>query len=316
MPLWQVVGYGSAKSHQRHTSGLEMDRTFAYRLLAWAGGSGHVDSAGWRASAAQGPSRQVDVLVEHPLYPSLHPYLGEKSREMLATSRSPQPFSFSPVFAGGTDIFLSYVLDDIGRLAQQWCLEKLPVSVGAQQGRQDDNNELPVPGPHLNRMAPRLKYEGLRCWGDWAFPADLGVCALQVVAIRNTQVSIINTANNVTASIEYKHADSIERFVVKNATWISLNRQDKSPITGGPRMHRSVSLGGNEVQDLVVTMQDRNGRVYSSLAPDESYNDFSVGHWTIAITICSDNADTLVLRGGFTLYPDGNRLAFDERAFT
>lgn len=267
-----------------------------------------------RQVAKQTNRTTVDVMVEHPFYPSLHPYLGEKSRAALSQPRSTD--FYSPVFTGGTDTFLESVLDDIGRLAQDWRLDKLPVPDSAQDGHHDDNNKAPLPDSHLKRMAPRLKYEGLRCWGDWAFPADLGVCALQVVAIRNTQASIMNTANNVTASIEYTHDDGIERFVVKTAAWIRLQQQQNSPITGGPRLSRSVSLAGNEAQDLLVTMQNRDGRVFSSLEANDSYHDIAIGHWTITATISSDNADTLVLRGGFTLYSDAHRLVFDHPAFT
>ncbi len=149
-------------------------------------------------------------------------------------------------------------------------------------------------------LAPILSYEGITSGGDYAF--TYGPHNLQVVTIRNTQLAVKNTANNVKASVEYNHAGG-NRFIVRDALW----------IVDGRRWH-VVNLSGNEAQRLVLLSRAKDQTLFASF--DENYigRDLEVGHWNIRIMIAGDNCDPLVLEGGFTILPDEKRLVYDQPA--
>jgi hypothetical protein len=165
-------------------------------------------------------------------------------------------------------------------------------------------------GKTIMGHAPRLEYRGVQPVSTRAFQIPLNRCALWKIAIRNSQVLVANTAYNVRASIEYGHADNVNNFRL-TGIWEYVDS------SGGSFLYPTVSLDGNETQELIVAMQSATDeRVVT--APDDShiFKVLSIGHWNIKITISSDNAGMLVLQGGFTLYPDGNRIVFDQPEFT
>jgi hypothetical protein len=168
------------------------------------------------------------------------------------------------------------------------------------------------------RHWPILSYLELSGDEKWLFEAPMDVCFLQVLHIKNTQVSVPNTAKKVNATIEYKHDDGRNKFNVRSASWKNTNRNDTNPTTGGPRLVSGLNLESNEAQKLIVTMQHKDGRVFASPEINESFEDLAVGHWKAKVKITCDNARGLTLHGGFTVFPDegnGRRLAFDRPAF-
>ena len=164
------------------------------------------------------------------------------------------------------------------------------------------------------RHRPKLRFIGLGSSFDWCFNAPMGVCSLHTLVIQNDQISVPNTAHKVVCSILYKHDNGRDAFTAKRATWWNVNPNDTSPTTGGPRHVASLNLGGSEAQNLIIGMQQRQDRqVFSSPELNESFQDLSVGHWTLKITITSDNARPLLLTGGLTVFPDGTdrKLVYD-----
>jgi hypothetical protein len=67
-------------------------------------------------------------------------------------------------------------------------------------------------------------------------------------------------------------------------------------------------------------MQDKNGRVIASPEAGQSYQELSVGHWTVLVTVTSDSVPPLKLRGGLKVDRNvvENRIfvEFDSPAFT
>jgi hypothetical protein len=164
-----------------------------------------------------------------------------------------------------------------------------------------------------DRHAPILAYKGLNTAGPWAFCVPLNRCFLQVLTIENIQVAVENVARNVRADIDYRHSDGVDRLCVKDAAWINTNPMGSN--SPGSNIVNALSLSGDESQRLVVMMQrEGDNAVIASMDRTDFYETLKVGHWDATIEIKADNAETLWLEGGFTVYPD-NRLVFDRPAF-
>jgi hypothetical protein len=80
-----------------------------------------------KLSRDQGRST-ADVIVEHPAFPSIRPYLGEQAKNILNTSRF--LLGSLTINRAVMDTFLDYVLDDIDRMAKEWEIDKpVPQSI-------------------------------------------------------------------------------------------------------------------------------------------------------------------------------------------
>jgi hypothetical protein len=148
-------------------------------------------------------------------------------------------------------------------------------------------------------FTPVLSYEGITAGGERTFAQRK--YRLQVAAIRNAQLAVMNTAQNVTASIEYNHAGG-SRLQVRNALWI------EDELTSS-----LVNLSTNAVRHLIVLAQ-KEKRLLASFDSGLVERELEIGHWAVKVTITGDNIKPLVLEGGFTLLPDGGRLAYDRPA--
>ncbi len=165
---------------------------------------------------------------------------------------------------------------------------------------------------------PVLEYGHVINGGNMCFEGRIGVCSLQVATIRNTRLPIPALARKVSASIEYIRDENTDRLFVASATWKNTN--PPSHDMPGTVPTSTIDLESNEEQELVVSMQDKNGRVIASPEAGQSYQELSVGHWTVLVTVTSDSVPPLKLRGGLKVDRNvvENRIfvEFDSPAFT
>jgi hypothetical protein len=172
---------------------------------------------------------------------------------------------------------------------------------------------VPVPTKSTSATTsdPILSYQGITNAQPWSV-SRMGVCVPQVVRIKNTQISVENTANNVVARIEYLHASG-DRFVIKEAPWIEVksDRTGRNEIT---RQCSTVFLRGDEEQSVVFLLVDKDRRLMTSADMLNPLKELPVGYCTAKITVSADNCRPLRGEIGFTLLPEG-RLVYDRPAF-
>jgi hypothetical protein len=90
------------------------------------------------------------------------------------------------------------------------------------------------------QFEPHLEYYGIS--GDGSYSNNpLGYP--QLVEIRNTQLAVENTAQNVRARVNYIHADG-KQFTVDEATWLSKTELEGKLVSSN--ISSSVSLVGDE----------------------------------------------------------------------
>lgn len=164
-----------------------------------------------------------------------------------------------------------------------------------------------------------LRYVGLSWAGNHCFEGTMSICAMQVLNIRNIQVSIPVILRNVAAQVTYEHDDQRRRLIVKSGAWRNENLNDTNPLTGGIRIVDSINLEPGETQGLIVTIQRvRDGKVFVSPQNGEQFQDMEPGHWNVLVEIRSDNSRSVKLRGRFLIESvrGGNdKLSFDDQGF-
>lgn len=143
-----------------------------------------------------------------------------------------------------------------------------------------------------------FEYNGVISGGNCCFEAPLGVCALQVMTIKNAELANPFTAVNVRASIEYLHSSGDRRIATLSSWWHTNPLTSKSP---GTTLEPTINLESNEEQKLILSMQDKAGAVFISPVRDAQFQNLASGHWQIIVTIEADNTSPLKLRGGLTV---------------
>jgi hypothetical protein len=158
------------------------------------------------------------------------------------------------------------------------------------------------------QFEPHLEYYGIS--GDGSYSNNpLGYP--QLVEIRNTQLAVENTAQNVRARVHYIHADG-KQFTVDEATWLSKTELEGKLVSSN--ISSSVSLVGNESRYFVLMQIDRDNNHWASKNMTERVNLLDVGKWAAEIRVSSDTCESLHGIIGFTVLPD-KRLVYDRPAF-
>ncbi len=146
---------------------------------------------------------------------------------------------------------------------------------------------------------PILKYEGIT--GEGYFAVCGGMYRLQFMNIRNAQLAVETTANNVSACLEFVHAGG-DRFFVREALW----------VRNGPQVVHNVFLNTNTMERLAILGVDRDGELFAVLR--DGAKKLQVGKWTIRVSITADNCEPLTGDIGFTVLPE-KRFMYDTPAF-
>mgnify|MGYP000882883721 FL=1 len=170
--------------------------------------------------------------------------------------------------------------------------------------------ELPDPVPSEQaEFDPRLEYEGIVGAEGGYENSALG--HPQLVRIRNSQVAVENAAKDVSARIEYHHADGT-MFTVTEAAWLAKDDVADGVVVEGIRS--SVSIAGNEQQGFVLMQIDKDRKCWASRHMSQAVGLLDVGKWTADITVSSSTCRGLAGTIGFTILPD-KRLVYDQPAF-
>jgi hypothetical protein len=195
----------------------------------------------------------------------------------------------------------------LGRRVAVVMFGKISSSAGAQRAEirpesLDQIREAP------RQFEPHLEYYGIS--GDGSYSNNpLGYP--QLVEIRNTQLAVENTAQNVRARVNYIHADG-KQFTVDEATWLSKTELEGKLVSSN--ISSSVSLVGNESRYFVLMQIDRDNNHWASKNMTERVNLLDVGKWAAEIRVSSDTCESLHGIIGFTVLPD-KRLVYDRPAF-
>jgi hypothetical protein len=127
---------------------------------------------------------------------------------------------------------------------------------------------------------------------------------LQVALIENVQTAVDNSATNVTADIEYRHASG-KVYQVKKAAWL----QDYD-------FCYTELINANSHGKLVILVEPLKRPEGQRRTFCASFNDnrhrfpLDVGRWNWTITISYDNSEPLILTGDLTILPDDSLSAF------
>jgi hypothetical protein len=167
------------------------------------------------------------------------------------------------------------------------------------------SQEPPSPSEHN----PILAYVEIHNLGGWSV-VGVGDCTPQFFRVKNVQVDVENTANNVTARIEYRHASG-DFFSLPEALWV-VRRTSGKDISQS--YAKRVFLAGNEEQSFVLFLADTGGPLVVSEDFQSPLRQLQVGKWTARVTVTADNCTPLEGEVGFTLLP-GFRLHYDSPAF-
>jgi pyrimidine deaminase RibD-like protein len=195
----------------------------------------------------------------------------------------------------------------LGRRAAVVRLGKAGLSAGAPHAevRAESHDQI---REARRQFEPHLEYGGIS--GDGSYSNNpLGYP--QLVEIRNTQVTVPNTAMNVRARIRYIHADG-KQFTVDEATWLSKNELEGKLVSSN--ISSSVSFFGNESSYFVLMQIDRDNNHRASKNMTEPVDLLDVGKWAAEIRVSSDTCESLHGTIGFTVLPD-KRLVYDRPAF-
>jgi hypothetical protein len=136
----------------------------------------------------------------------------------------------------------------------------------------------------------------------------------QLVHIKNTQTLVANSARNVTARIEYAHADGTT-FIVPEAAWLRTTKLGDGSVARG--ITPNVSIEGNDSQPFVLMQIDDSGNHWASRNMSQAVGLLDIGKWTVSIYVSSLDCKPLTGTIGFTVLRDSprNRLAYDRPAF-
>ena len=133
----------------------------------------------------------------------------------------------------------------------------------------------------------------------------------QIANIKNTQTATENTTNGAIAQIKYAPAVGRDSFVVKAATWYSIEGRDviveQTDVSFIP---------GGQVRSVLLLLIDSTNRVMIPTGVENPpVRELGIGHWTARLSITADNCDPLHGDIGFTILGD-RKWDWDKPAFT
>jgi predicted nucleotide-binding protein len=155
-----------------------------------------------------------------------------------------------------------------------------------------------------------LKYQNIH--NEGFFGTRIGTFSFQVMEFLNVQRDIPHPANNVSASIEFRHADG-ERFLVERALWLTVPHQVEFP--------NRVIIESGRTGKLCLAAQDKDNNcfVVTDLEFQSKLKPLKFGRWNIAINITFDNGGPYIGNGSFWVEKDETDrtyLRYEPPAFT
>jgi predicted nucleotide-binding protein len=140
-----------------------------------------------------------------------------------------------------------------------------------------------------------LKYQNIH--NEGFFSTRIGIFSFQVMEFLNVQRDIPHPANNVTASMEFRHADG-ERFFVDRALWLTVPSQVEFP--------NRVIIESGRTGKLCLAAQDgdNNCFVVTDLEFQSKLKSLKFGKWNITVNITFDNGGPYIGHGNFWVEKD------------
>lgn len=155
--------------------------------------------------------------------------------------------------------------------------------------------------------SPKLEFGPYIYAGDWSLDEFRRP---QVIDVKNTQIATSNSAKNVTARIEYTHADGTS-FTLTEAPWFVREDDGELEVSG---IRSSVSLVGDESQPFALLQICKDGTPAAYRRLVDLVGICGTGHWLARIRIMSDNANSIEAAVGFTVLAN-KALIYDQPAF-